>query len=68
MTSAKHLQQKKYHTLANMHHTLHFSPDKSYTLIFCCQMQGELEGSVRYRELMRSAENFFNQSVASKSR
>lgn len=31
-------------------------------------MQGELEGSVRYRELTRSAENFFRQSVASKSR
>ncbi|CAI5654527.1 protein ecdysoneless homolog [Oreochromis niloticus] len=28
---------------------------------------GELEGSARYRELTRSAENFFKQSVASKS-
>nr|XP_046257566.1 protein ecdysoneless homolog [Scatophagus argus] len=28
--------------------------------------QGELEGSARYRELTRSAENFFKQSVASK--
>lgn len=31
-------------------------------------MQGELEGSSRYRELTRSAQNFFKQSVASKSR
>lgn len=29
--------------------------------------RGELEGSARYRELTRSAENFFKQSVASKS-
>ncbi|XP_045926648.1 protein ecdysoneless homolog isoform X2 [Micropterus dolomieu] len=29
--------------------------------------RGELEGSVRYRELTRSAENFFKQSVASTS-
>ncbi|GAA6231629.1 protein ecdysoneless homolog [Lates japonicus] len=29
--------------------------------------RGELEGSARYRELMRSAENFFKQSIASKS-
>lgn len=36
--------------------------------LHCCQMQGELEGSARYRELTRSAENFFKQSVASKSR
>lgn len=34
----------------------------------CCQMQGELEGSTRYRELMRSAEHFFKQSVAFESR
>uniref|UniRef100_UPI0037E92E89 protein ecdysoneless homolog n=1 Tax=Semicossyphus pulcher TaxID=241346 RepID=UPI0037E92E89 len=29
--------------------------------------RGELDGSARYRELTRSAENFFKQSVASKS-
>uniref|UniRef100_A0A7N8XCE4 Ecdysoneless homolog (Drosophila) n=1 Tax=Mastacembelus armatus TaxID=205130 RepID=A0A7N8XCE4_9TELE len=29
--------------------------------------RGELEGSARYRELLRSAENFFKQSVASNS-
>ncbi|KAF3708092.1 Protein ecdysoneless -like protein [Channa argus] len=29
--------------------------------------QGELEGSAHHRELMKSAENFFKQSVASKS-
>ncbi|CAJ1067167.1 LOW QUALITY PROTEIN: protein ecdysoneless homolog [Xyrichtys novacula] len=29
--------------------------------------RGELEGSAQYRELFRSAENFFKQSVASKS-
>ncbi|XP_062286099.1 protein ecdysoneless homolog [Scomber scombrus] len=29
--------------------------------------RGELEGSARYRELTKSAENFFKQSVASKS-
>lgn len=31
-------------------------------------MQGELEGSARYRELTKSAENFFKQSFVSTSR
>lgn len=34
----------------------------------CCKMQGDLEGSARYRELMTSAEHFFQRSVASESR
>jgi len=31
-------------------------------------MQGELEGSALFKELLRSAENFFKQSVASEER
>lgn len=34
----------------------------------CFRMKGELEGSTRFRELMRSAEHFFKQSVALESR
>lgn len=35
--------------------------------LLCFYIQGELEDSARYRKLTRSAENFFKQSVASKS-
>lgn len=48
---------------------MHLSLERIFKkCLHCCQMQGELEGSARYRELTRSAENFFKQSVASKSR
>lgn len=39
-----------------------------FCLCLFLSTQGELEGSVRYRDLMTSAENFFRQSVTSTHR
>lgn len=42
-------------------------PVSALTMILLL-LQGELEGSARFRELMKSAEHFFKQSVAFESR
>lgn len=57
-------------TWLKLQYSQHLSLERIFKkmCLHCCQMQGELEGSARYRELTRSAENFFKQSVASKLR
>lgn len=50
------------------HSSFYYSVDQCVSLIYFCQMQGELEGSARHKELKRSAENFFKLSVVSESR
>lgn len=56
--------------MSEMLHTQQFSSARNCISFDgnCAPTQGELEGSARYSELTKSAENFFKQSVVSKSR